>query len=385
MRAIDFLRSSELTLRISEVRNRVETAIKDGEIAIVGSAALPQKCAAAVQSAGGKVTCFIEYDARFWGRDVAGIPVVSPTRARELLGPRALVIVGVWSPHHRYAETHAWMQSFGLSHVLPVAALFWVLPQQLGSHYQLAGPEGLVAGYEQIAAIYEALGDERSKQQFADHLRWRVTLDHSVIPAPDRHHVYFDRGMFSLPANCVIADCGAFDGDSLRSFLYWHGGHFGRFHAFEPDPISFDRLGAYVRSLPADVAARIAPAQFALGDAETTIRISGTGKPGSNLKQGEDAALVRCVRLDDVFASEKIHYLKLDIEGAEWGALRGAAGIIQRDRPVLAAAIYHQPEDIFKLPAFLMEQTSNYRYFMRSHDDDGIDFVFYAVPDELAA
>ena len=92
--------------------------------------------------------------------------------------------------------------------------------------------------------------------------------------------------------------------------------------------------------------------------------------------------VVSCRVLDDVFADLPVTYLKFDIEGAEWEALRGAAALIRRDRPILAVAIYHKPDDLFALPNFVMEQTPEYDYFIRAHDVDGIDLVFYAVPKE---
>lgn len=45
---------------------------------------------------------------------------------------------------------------------------------------------------------------------------------------------------------------------------------------------------------------------------------------------------VEAVRLDDLVKSaEHVSYMKLDIEGAELAALRGAAGLLHRDRPVI--------------------------------------------------
>ncbi len=47
---------------------------------------------------------------------------------------------------------------------------------------------------------------------------------------------------------------------------------------------------------------------------------------------------------------------------------------------MIGTAIYHKPDDIFELPLALMAQTLAYTYHIRTHDDDGIDVVFYAVP-----
>ena len=88
------------------------------------------------------------------------------------------------------------------------------------------------------------------------------------------------------------------------------------------------------------------------------------------------------MRLEDYFESQSLDYVKFDIEGAEREALGGAWTVVRRDRPVIAVAIYHRPHDIFDLPSEIIQRTDEYRYFVRSHDEDGIDLVFYAIPVE---
>jgi FkbM family methyltransferase len=380
-RALAFLDPRIVRERAQEVATRVMAAARGGRLAIVGSAALPRICAQGMRRAGGDVACFIEYDARFWGHEVAGIPVVAPDEAVRRLPSDALIVVGVWSPNHRYADTQVWLQSYGFRDVLPVHAIFWALPD-LASHYQLSPPDAYAAGRARAERVMAVLADEDSRSQFARHLKWRVTLDAGSIPLPDRKTTYFNSRMFKLNPDAVIADCGAFDGDSLRLFLYWHGRQFKRYLAIEPDPVSYTKLIEFVASLEPDVAARIDPLQAATGLKRGTIRVSTTGKPGSQQVTGGDSVEVACVSLDEIFADGRCDYLKLDIEGAEWDAIGGASGLIGRDRPIIGVAIYHKPTDIFDLPLALMEATSDYDYHMRSHDDDGIDLVFYAVPHE---
>jgi FkbM family methyltransferase len=378
---VDLLTSDRTRDTIASVRESLARAVQRQAIAVVGSALLPQKCARAIAAAGGQVRCFIEYDARFWGRTVNGLPVLSPNNAAASLED-PLVVVGIWSPNHSYPETKAWLQSFGFRNIVPVHALFWLLSDQIGPHYQLAGPECFVDSPDRIARIYQLLSDQESRNIFLANLRWRVTLDSAAIPIPSRERIYFDPALFCLPTTATVVDCGAFDGDSLRMFLKWTGDSFGTFYAFEPDPISFQRLCGYVQKLPDSVRARIVPRQYALGEKNATLRFSGSGMPGSQSIDGGGAVEVSCRVLDDIFADLPVTYLKFDIEGAEWEALRGAAALIRRDRPILAVAIYHKPNDLFALPDFVMEQTPDYDYFIRAHDVDGIDLVLYAVPKE---
>lgn len=377
----DFLDERTVAHRFDEVVFEVREAARLGRLAIIGSAGLPQKCAAAIQAAGFQVCCFIEYDPRFWSRTVNGILVVSPGEAARMLGPQGVAIAGVWSPQHNYAATADWARAFGLRRVHPVFAVFWAFADLIGAHYQLGPPDVYATARGRFEGLDTRLADPQSRCLLREHVRWRVTLDPASLPMPDRAHVYFDPRLFSLPEDAAVVDCGAFDGDSLRHFLRWHGEAFRAFHALEPDPVSHERLERYVATLPRHVSSKISVHQVAAGSSAGEIQTSASGMPGSQGQEDRgEGVSVRRDRLDEMLADETIHHLKLDIEGAELDALEGAWSVIARDRPVIAVAVYHRPLDIVDLSSEVIDRTSDYAYFLRSHDDDGIDLTLYAVP-----
>lgn len=362
----------------AQIAAKITAAARNGALAIVGSAALPAKCARGLAEAGAPPRLLIEYEPRAWGRQVEGLPVMGARAAFDLLGPDAVVIAGIWSPQHAFVETRAWLGFHGFSQVLPVHAAFWTAGATIGPHYQLAEPGPLAAAAAAATEVHDQLADEESRRQFAGHLRWRTSLDAAYLPAGDKRRAYFGESFLTLADDACIVDVGAFDGDSLRSFLLWRE-RCRVFHALEPDPISFARLSQYIDRLPPDVSRQVRPTQLAAGAAAGTVRIGGTGKPGSTVGNG-DGADVPCVRLADHFRNERVDYLKFDIEGAEQDALDGAWDIFARDRPAAAVAIYHKPMDIVTLPLELIRHSPGSRYYVRSHDNDGIDLVFYAVP-----
>jgi FkbM family methyltransferase len=384
----DFLDITKIEAHRSLVAERVLTASKAGKLGIVGSAALSQKCAAALGKAGGGVPFLIEYDVRFWGRKAGQWDVIGGRRALEKLGPDALLISGVWSPNHSYCETKAWAICHGFNNILPVSAIFWALGDAIGPHYQISNPNILSQHRSQVEKVYGLLADDISRKQYLGHIRWRATLDETDIPIWDRKRVYFGADFYTLDSDARIADIGAFDGDSLRAYLYWRGDQFGMFDAYEPDPISFDALKTYVQKLPLDVASRVRPRQMAMGEKSGLLSLYASGMPGSRLTNdaGSSAMVeVPIGTVDEVYGQDRLDFLKLDIEGGELAALTGAQVVIARDRPVIAVAIYHKPHDIFSLPEWLADRTGGYNYFLRSHDADGIDLVFYAVPHERGA
>ena len=83
--------------------------------------------------------------------------------------------------------------------------------------------------------------------------------------------------------------------------------------------------------------------------------------------------------IDHVCASNKVTFIKMDIEGSELEALRGAAEVIRRDKPKLAISIYHRPTDYFEIPFYVKELVPEYRLYIRHHKMVYYDTVLYAV------
>jgi FkbM family methyltransferase len=85
------------------------------------------------------------------------------------------------------------------------------------------------------------------------------------------------------------------------------------------------------------------------------------------------------IAIDDVVDSEdEITYIKMDIEGSELEALRGAEKTIRRCRPKLAICIYHKPEDMIEIPLYIKELVPDYKLYVRHHSSDVWDTVLYA-------
>ncbi len=74
---------------------------------------------------------------------------------------------------------------------------------------------------------------------------------------------------------------------------------------------------------------------------------------------------VACICLDDLVAEaelDRVDFLKMDIEGAEPAALRGARTTLERWRPKLARAAYHAIDHLWQLPWFVSELDLGYQF-----------------------
>ena len=77
---------------------------------------------------------------------------------------------------------------------------------------------------------------------------------------------------------------------------------------------------------------------------------------------------------------DRVTMIKMDIEGSELEALKGAKQTIQRDKPKLAICIYHKPEDIIEIPCYIKELVPRYRLYLRHYGNGDTETVLYALP-----
>jgi FkbM family methyltransferase len=122
-------------------------------------------------------------------------------------------------------------------------------------------------------------------------------------------------------------------------------GERGRVDAFEPHPANFARLEANVarNGTPAQVRLHA----YALADAPGAVTMHmpppDQGNHGCASLYGDGATCTaHAVRLDDHLPDASPRLIKLDVEGAEAIALRGAGRLLQAARPTLI--IEHNPE-----------------------------------------
>ena len=90
---------------------------------------------------------------------------------------------------------------------------------------------------------------------------------------------------------------------------------------------------------------------------------------------------INTARLDAAVGDRTIGMIKMDIEGAEMPALRGAAEVIRRDKPLLALAVYHRPGDMAEIMEYCLQLVPEYRFLLRQYGFGAYDTVLYASTD----
>jgi FkbM family methyltransferase len=324
---------------------------------------------------------FADNNAALWGKWIDGLCVFAPSDVARRHGSRASFLVTVFShgSGHSFAAFRAQLTALGCTCVVPFAALAWKYPDLFLPDYCLDLPHKIIEDADAVRSAYALWADEQSRREYIDQLRWRLEPDGEALPPPCAEEPYFPRALALPRENEVFVDCGAFDGDTIRSFLQLCGERFGEVIAFEPDPANFERLTGYVAQLPASVRGRIELHRAGTGLRCEKLRFTATGNMGAAISANGEVE-IDCVALDKALADRRPSYIKIDIEGAEPDALSGAAHVIGTHAPVLAICVYHRQDHIWRIPLLIRALRQDYRFFLRRYQEECWDVVCYAIP-----
>ena len=124
-----------------------------------------------------------------------------------------------------------------------------------------------------------------------------------------------------IDADSIVLDAGAYTGEWAQDILDRYN---PTVHAFEPDPRSFKKLAKRAQTNP-----RLIPYSFGLGDKNETVRMSlehlGSSMfSGASGKQGvpwADAEIKDIVDVWQALSLDRVHFMKINIEGAEFPLL----------------------------------------------------------------
>jgi FkbM family methyltransferase len=322
------------------------------------------------------VVAFSDNNSAKWDSIIDDLAVVKPTDIINTYGDDVLCIISIWSPGHSYKQTKAQLLGLEICNIVPAAALMQLFPNELLPHYHFQTPRYFYDRRDSIREVYEFLNDEVSKNQYVAHINCRIQLDFELLPEADVHHQYFPDDVLQLTDQEVFLDAGAFTGDTLIEFNVKTSGAFSKYIALEPDPVNYEKLKLEIADLGLN---NVTALPVAIGSQNQTLKFNATGGGGAGIATDGEIE-VTCVRVDDAFANEPITYFKLDIEGAELDALQGAEMTITTCKPLIAVCIYHLPDDIITIPIYLKNKYPFYKFYARTHQFDGLDFVLYAIP-----
>lgn len=304
-----------------------------------------------------------------------GLPLVS---LEELGANRRTLPMWVGVFNHRPESNYAFLahacHEAGVTDCHFPTEFFELVAEGMGWRYWLTDRRDYSVRAAELRQGFELLADVESKRQLMATLKFRLSGQPGDAPAPDAEPQYFPASVLDLarlPASPCFVDAGAYDGDTILQALQ----HLpvGEILAFEPDPVNFSALA---RNLASQTVPAICFPCGVSGQTEILSFAAGQGEASTIGTFGDTT--IQVVRLDDCLHHRPADFIKLDIEGHELDALRGAVGLIRRCHPLIAVAAYHKWDDLWRIPQFFRELDCGYQLAYRTHEYNSFDSVFYA-------
>jgi FkbM family methyltransferase len=185
-------------------------------------------------------------------------------------------------------------------------------------------------------------------------------------PGTPEDYYYFNNDVLSVDDNEIYVDVGAFDGDSIETFIdacNKNSVSYKQIFALEPDPdcftlldnnyggragVSLHKIGLWSESKTLE----FVPSTEALHDQAGTISDTGSVK-------------IEALTLDDFLSGEPASFIKMDPSCDVEEVMKGAAKTISKYKPKLALGIYHSLNEFINVPQFIKSQCSEYKLYLR--------------------
>jgi FkbM family methyltransferase len=371
---------------LESVMLREQTALENclrfrgNRVVLFGSGNLGRQALKALRSIGILPLCFSDNNEERWGKNIDDLEVMAPKEAAAIYGEDSTFLVTIWNPFHWFNETALQLQSYGCSAIASYVSLHWRFPELFLPAMLNDSPHKVYPQRDKVLAAAELWSDVESRKIYEANIRFRVLGEMENLPGRPSENTYFPLDILRLENHDRFLDCGATCGEMTQDLLQKRGRDFELFCALEADNISFPKLQAFCHSLPIAIQSKLKLFDCAVGRERATVHFAHSGETGSRISSEGQA--VDCFPIDELFATTPLTFIKMDIEGAEYDALLGAAKVIARDRPILAICAYHTQNDIWRIPLLVHETLPKHRLFLRAYEGDGFQTVMYAVPPE---
>ena len=236
----------------------------------------------------------------------------------------------------------------------------------------------LIRNTERINAISNILADERSKESYLGMVKFRQTRLKKDFPFSIYHNKQYFIDELKFGSDEVFIDCGAFTGDTIDEFIE-HCPNYKQIVAFEPASNNIIKLKEKYKNnskiVLIEAGAYDRDGVALLDDSED---VSGAI---IDFEVGNEKFISIQIKSIDNLNIENVSFIKMDIEGAELPALKGAEKTILKYKPKLAICIYHNNFDMIQIAEYIHSLIPEYKLYIRQHSlyPSAAETVLYAL------
>ena len=159
-------------------------------------------------------------------------------------------------------------------------------------------------------------------------------------------------------------DCGAYSGESALIFEKEYNPH--EIYSFEPVPENYNLL---LDNIKLNKLKKVQPIDKGIGEQSKTLKYHSLDVSSYVSEDGN--AEMEVVSVDEFVEKHEldIGLIKMDIEGYELSAIKGARETIKKFKPILLISIYHHPEELFNTKQRIEEILPDYKFRIKLLSD----------------
>ena len=209
--------------------------------------------------------------------------------------------------------------------------------------------------------------------------QYRTQLGDFWLPAPGKSLIAFlvlkevdqsdyENAQVRIHPGDVVIDCGAHVG-TFTAYALRHGA--SQVVAIDPDALN---LACLKENFAREISeGRVKPVPLGVWDTRAALQLYDPNPENSGMPTFVDKApgakllgTMPVETLDEIVEElklERVDFIKMDIEGSERHALRGARKTLERFKPRMAIADYHLPDDPIRLREIATSIVPTYRVF----------------------
>ena len=236
--------------------------------------------------------------------------------------------------------------------------------------------EAVSRNMDELRSLYDRLSDYRSKAVLTEIIKNWYDFDYTRVLKMQEslYSDYFDHDLIKPLDEEVFVDAGGYTGDTVVDFDKNYRSY-KKIISYEIMPSLCEKIRENTKGLH-DIDVR----NKGLAEKNGIMYVNDKEDSIGQLQEaGETAVEVVCLD-DDI--KEKVTWIKMDIEGAEYNALQGCRRHIEEEAPLLTICVYHNYDDIVRIPELIQSMRDDYHYYLRSNSIVPIpsEFVLFAIP-----
>ncbi|GIW68027.1 MAG: hypothetical protein KatS3mg096_895 [Candidatus Parcubacteria bacterium] len=261
----------------------------------------------------------------------------------------------------------------GVNDLLDYFDFNYMYPNLFQIPFNSGNREKILNNQSELQFVADKLQDDLSKKFFQEVIDFRLNFNYwnkCFIYSPENQ--YFEL-FFNFENIFSFIDAGGYDGETtLNAFNKFR--NLNKVIFIEPFPESMKLAKEKMSVLHND---KISFIETAISD-HNTVKYITTHKGNANHLIDYGELTIRVSKLDEI-VNEKIDFIKLDIEGEELKALKGAENLIKKFKPYIACCVYHDQNHFWQIPLFLLKINPGYKIYF-SHYTEGIcESVMYFI------